>query len=171
MSDTEPQTITGDEVGELPTEAAPTPPTEEGVPEKPLRLNRRADGSLMLRGLDGNAAEFPPVFTFNTGWMFTTGAENVRMEDGQIVLTLANAGARYDIVEEKFGGTAFLCEIVADSVVFQEPVPVDEDKAAERRDAARYQAIRDLATSADITPDIAERILVAQGAIEPNQEA
>lgn len=67
------------------------PSVEEA--QKPLLLRRRADGTLAL---DGKA--FPPVFDFGIEWLFENSA-HARKDGDQIVLELANATARYDIVE------------------------------------------------------------------------
>lgn len=137
-------------------------PIDSGTVEKPLRLRRRRDGSLALTGVGGspNDATFPEVFTFGTEWLFENSA-NARMEGDQIVLELANGKARYDIAER--ANNSYKCVLV-DSEFF-EAAPVDETIAAERATSIRADQIKELARTANVDEDTAERILIAQGAI------
>lgn len=101
----------------------------EAVREIPLRLNKRRDGSLCLtdalgRGT-GDAREFPPVHVFGYQWVANVGSDVARIEDGEVTLTLANATARYRVVDE--GPTAVRGELIESSL--SDPPAIDEDKA------------------------------------------
>lgn len=103
------------------------------VRQIPLRLNKRRDGSVVLTnhlGI-GDAAdrEFPPEHVFGYEWLATGGAELARLEGDQVVLTLGNGTATYEITERGPGGVRGR---LVDSALSDAP-PIDDERAASIR--------------------------------------
>jgi hypothetical protein len=106
-----------------------------------LRLNRRIDGSLVLkdaydragplRGNDGavirDEREFPAEHWFRYDWLLATPEATV---DGDVVrLELANATAVYRVTEAQARGYA----VTLESSELRDPPPLDEAKAEANR--------------------------------------
>jgi hypothetical protein len=106
----------------------------------PLRLRRRADGTLALTDgagrITGDDRAFPPLHVFSLGQVI--GPEAIARLDGQqVVVELCNARARYNIVDN--GETTITAEL-AEAALSDAP-PFDE-KAAAKRAAERDERLR-----------------------------